>query len=160
MRLTSFTDYALRVLIFLATHQDRQPTIREIAQRYDISYSHLMKVVQELSQKGYLLASRGKHGGLRLGLPADTVRIGALVRDMEGDMALTECLGDNNRCILTPACRLRSALAEALEAFLAALDAYTLEDIVTGRKGAQILAILSLDTSRPVPAGKRRSRSS
>ena len=98
MRLTTFTDYSLRVLIYLAVSDDGQPTIREIAQRYDISRNHLMKVVQELSQKGYLIASRGKRGGLRLGIPPAEIKIGMLVRDMESDFALAECLGDKCHC--------------------------------------------------------------
>jgi len=145
MRLTTFTDYSLRVLIYLAVCEDGQPTIREIAQRYDISRNHLMKVVQELSQKGYLIASRGKHGGLRLGLPATEIKIGVLVRDMENDFAIAECLGDKSYCVLTPACKLRSIFTEALDAFFVALDAYTLEDIVSGRKRAKLLKILSLE---------------
>lgn len=144
MRLTTFTDYALRVLIYLAVSDDRQPTIREIAERYDISRNHLMKVVQELSQKGYLIAARGKRGGLRLGMPPAEIKIGMLVRDMESDFALAECLGENGQCILDPGCRLRSVLTEALDAFIAALDAYTLQDIVSGRKRAKLLKVLSL----------------
>jgi Rrf2 family nitric oxide-sensitive transcriptional repressor len=145
MRLTTFTDYSLRVLIYLAVSEDGQPTIREIAQRYDISRNHLMKVVQELSQKGYLRASRGKHGGLRLGRPTTEIKIGTLVRDMENDLALVDCLGDNSVCVLTPACKLRLVFAEALDAFFVALDDYTLEDIVSGRKRAKLLKILSLE---------------
>lgn len=145
MRLTTFTDYSLRVLIYLAVSEGGQPTIREIAQRYNISRNHLMKVVQELSQKGYLIASRGKHGGLRLGLPATEIKIGMLVRDMESDFALAECLGDNSHCVLTPACKLRSIFTEALDAFFVALDAYTLEDIVSGRKRVKLLKILSME---------------
>jgi len=145
MRLTTFTDYSLRVLIYLAVSDDGQPTIREIAQRYDISRNHLMKVVQELSQKGYLIASRGKRGGLRLGIPPAEIKIGMLVRDMESDFALAECLGDKGHCVLTPACKLQLVFTEALDAFFVALDAYTLEDIVSGRKRAKLLKILSLE---------------
>lgn len=145
MRLTTFTDYSLRVLIYLAVSEHSQSTIREISQRYDISHNHLMKVVQELSQRGYLVASRGKHGGLRLALPSTAIKIGSLVRDMENDFALAECLGDNNHCLLTPACKLRSVFMEALEAFFVTLDAYTLEDIVAGRKGAKLSKILNLE---------------
>lgn len=145
MRLTTFTDYSLRVLIYLAVSEHTQPTIREIAQRYGISRNHLMKVVQELSQKGYLVASRGKRGGLRLGLPAAEIKLGALVRDMENDFALAECLGDNDHCVLTPACKLRAVFTEALDAFIAALDGYTLGDIVAGRKRGKLVRILHLE---------------
>ena len=142
IRLAKVTFNSFRGLIYLAVSEDGQSTIREIAQRYDISHNHLMKVVQELSQRGYLVASRGKHGGLRLALPSTAIKIGTLVRDMENDFALAECLGDNNHCVLTPACKLRSVFEEALEAFFVTLDAYTLEDIVAGRKGAKLLKIL------------------
>lgn len=144
MRLTTFTDYALRVLIYLAVNEESQPTIREIAQHYDISRNHLMKVVQELSQKGYLIASRGKNGGLRLGLPLADIKIGKLVRDMESDFALAECLGDHGHCVLTPVCELKPVFIEALDAFFQTLDAYTLQDIVAGRRRARLLKVLNL----------------
>lgn len=144
MRLTSFTDYSLRVLIYLAVNGEAQVTIREIAQRYGISRNHLMKVVQDLSQKGYLNASRGKNGGLRLKMLPAEINIGALVRDMENDLALAECLGVNNHCILKPACRLKSVLREALDAFFQVLDAYTLEDILPGRNRAELARILDI----------------
>jgi Rrf2 family nitric oxide-sensitive transcriptional repressor len=144
MRLTTFTDYSLRVLIYLAVSNDEHPTIREISERYGISRNHLMKVVQELSQRGYVIALRGKNGGLRLNnAPAD-IGIGTLIREMENDLALAECLGENNQCILTPACQLKAVLAEALQAFFRTLDAYTLEDILPGRKRAELVKILGL----------------
>ena len=144
MRLTSFTDYSLRVLIYLAVSGEEQVTIREIAQRYSISRNHLMKVVHELSQKGYLNASRGKNGGLRLKVSPAEINIGALVREMENDFALAECLGDSNHCILTPTCKLRSVLHEALDAFFEILDAYTLEDILAGRRRAELVRLLDI----------------
>ncbi len=144
MRLTTFTDYSLRVLIYLAANNDDRPTIREISERYGISRNHLMKVVQELSQRGYVTALRGKNGGLRLNKAAADIRIGTLIREMENDLALTECLGGNNQCILTPVCQLKAALTEALQAFFTTLDAYTLEDILPGRKRAELVRILDL----------------
>lgn len=143
MRLTTFTDYSLRVLIYLAVRDGQHATIREIAETYGISRNHLMKVVQELSQKGYVAALRGKNGGLHLKKSPAEIRIGALVREMENDVALTECLGDNNQCILTPACGLKIVLADALQAFFATLDAYTLEDILPGQKRAELVKILN-----------------
>lgn len=145
MRLTTYTDYSLRVLIYLAVSNDEHSTIREISESYGISRNHLMKVVQELSQRGYVTALRGKNGGLRLNKAAADISIGALVRDMENDLALAECLGENNQCILTPACLLKSVLSEALQAFFATLDAYTLEDILPGRKRADLVKILAID---------------
>lgn len=143
MRLTTFTDYSLRVLIYLAVRDGQHATIREISEAYGISRNHLMKVVQELSQKGYVAAVRGKNGGLHLNKPPADIRIGVLVREMENDVALTECLGDNNQCILTPACGLKIVLADALEVFFARLDAYTLEDILPEQKRAQLVKILN-----------------
>lgn len=93
MRLTTFTDYSLRVLIYLAVKGEESATIAEIAQNYDISRNHLMKVVQELSQQGYLIALRGKNGGLRLKMSPAEINIGELVRAMENDLSLAECFG-------------------------------------------------------------------
>lgn len=144
MRLTTFTDYSLRVLIYLAVNGEESTTIREIAERYGISKNHLMKVVQDLSQRGYVTAVRGKNGGLRLNTPPAEIKIGTLVRHMERDLALAECLGENNQCILTPACGLKSILCEALESFFTTLDNYTLEDILPGKQKAELIQILDL----------------
>lgn len=144
MRLTTYTDYSLRVLIYLAVSTEERATIREIAQHYGISRNHLMKVVQELSQRGYLVALRGKNGGLQLKKPPSEIKIGQLVSAMENDMALTECFGDNNQCLLTPACGLIPILAEALQSFLATLDRYTLEDVVAGPQRAELIKILGM----------------
>jgi len=144
MRLTSFTDYSLRVLIYLAVKGEESATISEIAQRYAISRNHLMKVVQELSQRGYLIASRGKNGGLRLGSDPADINLGELVRATESDFALTECFGNHNRCVLTPACVLQTRLGEALEAFFEVLDSYSLADLIPGNRHAQLAQILKV----------------
>lgn len=144
MRLTTFTDYSLRVLIYLAVNGEQNTTIAQIAQTYGISRNHLMKVVHELSQKHYLIALRGKNGGLRLNRPPSEINIGELVRAMENDFAIAECFGQNNQCVLTPACSLRTVLDEALEAFLAVLDAHTLEDILPGRGRKSLTTMLNL----------------
>lgn len=143
MRLTTFTDYSLRVLIYLALRDGEHVTIREIADAYGISRNHLMKVVQELSQKGYVTALRGKNGGLQLNRPPAEISIGELVREMENDLALAECLGSNNQCILTPACGLKHILADALQSFFSTLDGYTLEDILPQPQRAALLNILN-----------------
>ncbi|MGC3875230.1 RrF2 family transcriptional regulator [Halomonas sp. GXIMD04776] len=130
MHITRYTDYSLRVLLYVALKGEERSTISEIAERYDISRNHLMKVVQELNHKGYLQAIRGKYGGLLLKRRAEDINIGALVRDTEQDLALVECFGDNNQCIITPACRIKSVLFEALEAFFRVLDSYTLADML------------------------------
>src|SRR5690606_20882837 len=106
MHITLYTDYSLRVLMYIALKGEELSTIREIAASYDISRNHLMKVVQELNNKGYLTALRGKNGGLRLNGRPEDINIGALVRDTERDIALVECLGEKNRCVITPACQL------------------------------------------------------
>lgn len=144
MRLTTYTDYSLRVLIYLAVSTDEHATIREIAQRYGISRSHLMKVVQELSKRGYVTALRGKNGGLHLNKAPSDIRLGTLVKEMENDLALAECLGENNQCILTPACGLKHVLAESLQAFFTTLDSYTLEDVIPGQQRAELVKILDM----------------
>jgi Rrf2 family nitric oxide-sensitive transcriptional repressor len=132
------------VLIYLAMRDEQSTTIAQIAQSYGISKNHLMKVVQELSQQGYLIATRGKNGGLRLGRPPSQINIGELVRAMESDLSMAECFGEENRCILTPACSLQALFAEALEAFFAVLDSYTLEDIVSGRQRKKLISLLNI----------------
>lgn len=143
MRLTTFTDYSLRVLIYLAANGDQPATIARIAQKYGISRNHLMKVVHELSQKGYVIAVRGKGGGLRLSRSPEDINLGELVRSMESDLAVAECLGKNNQCIITPACSLRPVFTEALAAFFAVLDAHSLADLAPGRHGTQLVRLLA-----------------
>ncbi len=130
MRLTRYTDYSLRVLVYLAVRPDGFGTIQAVAEAYDISRNHLMKVVQELNRRGYIDTVRGKGGGMRLRLPPGKINVGRVVRDMESDLALVECFGPDNRCVITPECVLKNVLAEALNAFLAVLDRYTLADLV------------------------------
>lgn len=135
MRLTSFTDYCLRVLIYVGSKEEGLSTITEISQSYSISRNHLMKVVHRLGQLGYLETVRGKNGGLRLGRRAEDVRLGILVRQTEEDWALVECFQPGNRnCRIGPACILQEALDEALKAFLETLDRYTLADLLEPRK--------------------------
>lgn len=130
MHITRYTDYSLRVLMYVALKGDELSTIREIADRYDISKNHLMKVVQELNSKGYLHAIRGKNGGLRLrGEPQD-INLGELVRRTEQDLSLVECFSAGSHCVLTPSCQLKQVFAEALQAFFRVLDGYTLADLV------------------------------
>lgn len=138
MRLTSFTDYSLRVLMYLAAQPDRQVTIAEIAAAFDISHSHLTKVVHYLGKRGLLTNARGRAGGVALGCPADAINLGAVVRAAEARGALVECFdARSNRCVLTPVCALRGALAQAVDAFYTALDRYTLADITRNRSRLQ-----------------------
>lgn len=145
MRLTTFTDYSLRVLIYVAITRDRKATIQEIADIYGISKNHLMKVAQELSQKGLLVATRGKNGGLQLSAAPADINIGEVVRQMENDMYVAECFREDGLCAITPACELKSVFAEALEAFLSVLDNYTLADIVEGKRRRGLAQLLNLE---------------
>ncbi|MCK2185141.1 Rrf2 family transcriptional regulator [Halomonas getboli] len=144
MRLTHFTDYSLRVLIYLAVKGEERATIAEIAERFAISRNHLMKVVQELNRLGYLHATRGKHGGLLLNRAPDEIPLGGLIRDIEPDLGLVECFRDDNGCVITPACRLKPILGEALAAFVAVLDRYTLADLL-GQQRAELITLLNIE---------------
>ncbi len=130
MRLTNFSDYALRVLMYAAAQRERLITIEETAQIYDISRNHLMKVVNVLTRAGYLKAVRGRAGGFTLAKRPDRIRIGAVLRLTEPDFALVECFSADNHCLIAPTCRLRGVLSEALAAFVAVLDRHTLDDLL------------------------------
>jgi Rrf2 family transcriptional regulator, nitric oxide-sensitive transcriptional repressor len=131
MRLTLHTDYSLRLLMLLAMEPDALHTIEEIAQRYDISRNHLMKVVQTLAQAGFVQSLRGRSGGLRLAKPAAQINLGAVVRATEDSFALVECFDrERNTCVVAPACGLRGPIEEALQAFLGVLDRYSLADLI------------------------------
>ncbi|MCG6656850.1 Rrf2 family transcriptional regulator [Halomonas campisalis] len=143
MHLTRYTDYALRVLIYLAVKDQERATITEIAETFGVSRNHLMKVVQDLSHRGYITTIRGKNGGLLLNRPAEEVSLGELVRATEQELGLVECFRDSNECIITPACRLKPILNEALGAFMAVLDRYTLADML-GRRQPQLAQLLQI----------------
>jgi Rrf2 family transcriptional regulator, nitric oxide-sensitive transcriptional repressor len=134
MRLTSFTDYTLRTLTYLALRPERLATIADIASAYDISANHLMKVVHRLALAGDINTIRGQHGGLRLARPAIAINIGDVVRRTEPDMALVPCFTEAQRCVIQDGCVLQHALGDALAAFLAVLDCYTLADLVAPRR--------------------------
>lgn len=129
MRLTKFSDYALRVLMYAAAAGDRLVTIEETSKLYGISRAHLMKVVNILTQNGYLRGVRGRSGGYTLAKSPDQVNLGEVVRATEPDFALVECFAGANQCIITKNCRLPNVLNEALTAFVATLDQYTLADL-------------------------------
>ncbi len=135
MRLTVHTDYGLRVLIFLAAKNGEPATIPEIAEAYGISRGHLMKVVNALARLGYVETTRGRNGGITLARAPASIRVGEVVRQTEENLALVECFSKSKGagCRIDGTCRLKGVLAEALGAFLATLDGYTLEDIVKGR---------------------------
>ena len=143
MQLTRFTDYAYRVLIYLARERDGLATIDEIAASYGISRNHLMKVVHRLSTAGYIETVRGKGGGMRLARPARQIPLGRVARDMEENMHIVQCLENGFRnCTLLPSCVLKTALVEARDSFLKTLDRYSLADLGkpgTGRGGSAVL---------------------
>ncbi|GLQ52114.1 RrF2 family transcriptional regulator [Dyella flava] len=130
MRLTYQTDYALRLLMYLAVQGERRSSIHEIASQYGISENHLMKVTQKLAALGYVDALRGRSGGLKLARAPEQLRIGEIVRAMEPDFAIVECFGDDNSCSITPACSLRHVLDDARKSFLSVLDNCTLKQLV------------------------------
>ena len=134
MRLTYLTDYSLRVLMYVGAVPDRLVTIQEIAQGYGISENHLMKVVHGLAQHGFLETVRGRGGGIRLARPASDITVGAVVRAVEDDFALVECFQTNNTCRITPVCRLKGALKQALGAYFEVLDNRTLAELVAKPK--------------------------
>ena len=129
VRLTRYSDYALRVLIYLAARPEELSAINDISRAYGISQNHLMKVVSDLAGNGYVTSLRGRNGGIRLAMPAKDIRVGAVVRHTEQDLELVDCDG----CVIAPVCGLPGAFHEAVRAFLAVLDGYTLADLVTRR---------------------------
>lgn len=133
MRLTIFTDYALRVLIYLGAHRDakRLATIGDVASAYGISENHLMKVVHQLAKLGYLETTRGKGGGMQLARAPADINLGAVVRATEDDLALVECFQDGApKCPIVHACALQGILARSLHAFMEVLDSHTLADLL------------------------------
>ncbi|HEY0825963.1 MAG TPA: Rrf2 family transcriptional regulator [Ramlibacter sp.] len=135
MKLTAFTDYSLRVLIYLAAQPGQRATIAQIATAFDVSENHLVKVVHFLGKLGWLTNVRGKGGGLELGGPPEQIVVGQVVRATEGNAVVAECFGDSGGdCQIAPNCRLRGVLGEAVAAFYAVLDRYTLEDLVNNRQ--------------------------
>lgn len=134
MRLTRYSDYALRVLMYMGVRGERLVTIDEIAGAYDISRNHVMKVVYDLGRSGYIRTVRGRNGGVTLARPPAGINLGMLLRETENDLALVECFGPDNRCCLTPVCVLKQALDEALTAFMAVLERYTLADLIASRQ--------------------------
>jgi len=142
MRLTLWTDYALRTLIYVGAKAGRLATIAEIAESFDISNTHLMKIVNQLAQQGYLETVRGKGGGIRLGRAPEQIGIGAVVRNTEKDLAVMGCLSRAGFCRIEGCCVLRGALRKATLAFLETLDEYTLADLLVPRaRLAQSLSI-------------------
>lgn len=150
MRLTLWTDYALRTLIYVGAKNGPPSTIAEIAESFGVSRTHLMKIVNRLAQQGYVDTTRGRGGGMRLARPADAISVGAVVRDTEEEMAVMGCLSETGFCRIEGCCVLRRALREATRAFLDVLDDYTLADLLApGRVLATSLGLPQLAVPSP-----------
>lgn len=146
MRLTTYADYSLRLLIYLAVRGNGLATIPEIAESYGISRHHLVKVAHQLGVKGYISTVRGKNGGLRLARSAAEINVADVILEMEPDMAMVPCFtATENNCPIVPSCALRSALDEARDAFIATLGRYTVQDLAASRNSLrQLLHITPL----------------
>ena len=147
MRLTTYTDYALRTLMYLAAHRDRLVTIQDIADAHDIAKNHLTKVVHQLGILGIVESLRGRNGGLRLGREPEQINIGAVVRKTEPDFYMAECFNPGkSHCIMSAACSLKDVLNDATTAYLAVLDGITLEYLMktSGRRNVTDASFMSI----------------
>lgn len=135
MRLTRYTDYALRVLIHLTLHDERLCSIAEISRSYDMSHNHLMKVVNALAHDGFIETVRGRAGGMRLARPANEITVGEVVRKTEEGFQLADCSG----CALSPACGLTGVLAEGMQAMMMVFDSYRIADLLNDRNAMRRL---------------------
>ena len=160
MRLTDYTDYTLRVLMFCALNPERSITIAELAETHAVSKNHLMKIVNDLARQGLLQTTRGRGGGLRLLKAAADINIGDVVRKSETDFRMVECFDVNhNACTLTAHCQLKQVFKTALQMFLAELDKVTLADITrpkTGRTqtGHRSISLIPVSEIKRLPAKK------
>ena len=145
MKLTRYSDYALRVLMHLAARPDRLASIGEIARTYRISHNHLMKVVHDLRKNGFVAAVRGRSGGVRLARAPEQITVGEVIRHTEGSFDLVDC----GSCVIAPACALTGALHDALHAFMTVLDGYSLADLVDQRRNGLRELIASFSTVAP-----------
>lgn len=135
MRLTAYTDYTLRTLIYLAIHRDRLVTIQEVAELHSISKNHLTKVVHQLGMSNMVETVRGRNGGLKLNMEPAEINIGEVVRSTETDFFMAECFdGASNTCVYAMGCNLKGVLNRATSAYLAVLDGVSLEDLISKRE--------------------------
>lgn len=130
MKLTQFTDYSLRALMFMALQPDKKLcTVKEIASHFDISYNHMVKVAHNLSVHGYIVSRKGKGGGIFLAMPAEEINLGDVICALEPDFDLVECFNSKGACKIAPICKLKNILSDASEAFITELKKYTLADL-------------------------------
>lgn len=159
MQLSLYSDYALRLLMKLALDPDRLVTIQEVADAYGISRNHLMKIAYALGQHGFITTLRGRRGGLKLARPAEEIGLGEVIRATEESLVLVECFDpETNTCVLAPRCQLKGILAEALDAFLAVLDRYSLADLVRQPELLRACMIPSLTIGEEALHGQRAPR--
>jgi Rrf2 family transcriptional regulator, nitric oxide-sensitive transcriptional repressor len=157
MKLTDYTDYSLRTLMYAATRPDELVTIQEISDAFGIPRNHLVKIVHALGKAGFLATLRGRNGGIRLGREASKINLGDVVRAMEPDFHIVECFdAEHNQCVITPACGLRGALSAALNAYLDVLDRYTLAELVVKRQ--PLVRLLDAAVSLQSPPATRAQR--
>jgi Rrf2 family nitric oxide-sensitive transcriptional repressor len=149
MQLSMFTDYSLRVLVHLAGSPDELLSTRKIAEIHDIKFNHLTKVTGLLVAKGYATSLRGRGGGLKIARPPSEINLGSFLRDLEADKPMVACFGETGFCRLSAACGLKTALAEAQEAFFKSLDAYTLEGVVDLAPNMKKLLGVIMKTPQP-----------
>jgi len=156
LKLTQYSDYGIRVLTYLGLEPRAQATVGEIADAFDISRNHLMKVVQQLAGQGFVESRRGKQGGLRLARAPGDISIGAVIRVLENDFDLVECMRNHRDCRIAPVCRFSEMVAEANQAFLAVLDGYTLDDVLCdANRRRQLFLLLNAEGEPAYPAGYR-----
>lgn len=154
MRLSEYTDYTLRVLMYCAVHPERLVTIAELAQRHHVSKNHLMKIVNDLANQGLLETTRGRGGGVRLLMKPEAIRVGDVVRRSETDFRLVECFDPTtSACTLTPSCRLKEVFETALAAYFRELDGATLADIVGPAIAARRGKVHAIVVDAPSHAG-------
>jgi len=153
MRMTLHTDYALRMLIYLAIREPRPSTVNDVAESYGISRNHLLKVALNLKNMGIVSTARGRSGGIRLAVAPERINVGRLVRDLGDEFPVVECMkAEGGGCILSPICRLKSVVREALGAYLAVFDKYTLADLIANR--TELMALLDGAAQNCDPRGE------
>jgi Rrf2 family nitric oxide-sensitive transcriptional repressor len=147
MHLTAYTDYSLRVLIYLGVQEHRLATIAEISETYGISANHLMKIIHNLGKLGYIDTIRGRSGGIKLAGKPKEINLGRLVRQIEPDFAIVDCFEPKRRggCVISPACRLQSVFDQAVQGFLDVLDRHTLADLL--HKPARLKSLLHIEAA-------------